>query len=443
MHGGFVAGCATTRSSCSATSPSSPTRSTSSAPDGRKAAAEARLARRRRRRGRAGCAAPGHHPSRGRRSPRDGVGGHSPYRWVMRRALAGFVALLIVVGCSGGADQARLGPAAGTDGRSDEGSGGVAAYRGLGTWVDVYDYVPAFQQEGEVPAVTPGRSPTWPGSASDALPAGGPGRPALARRHRRPDVLATVRRAGHRAGVQVVAWYLPRFDDLAADLRRIQSLLDFEADGTALRRHRRSTSSGPSACPTPPPATTRSSSSRSRYAGAAGDRPLGAIVLEPVQLEVINQAYWPDFPWRELASLYDVWLPMSYWTNRNECSRVPRRVRATPTRTSAVCATTSATRRARAPDRRDRRHRRRRATTRASCAPPARPFDRLVGLRLRRHREQRLGPPQGLDRSRRGGASVSERSPRLRRSERPRGGYPAAAVSDDQRLNRTSGTSSA
>jgi long-subunit fatty acid transport protein len=47
---------------------------------------------------------------------------------------------------------------------------------------------------------------------------------------------------------------------------------------------------------------------------------VGAIVLEPVLLEVVNQSYWPDFPWQELAPLYDVWLPMSYWTNRNESS---------------------------------------------------------------------------------------------------------------------------
>jgi hypothetical protein len=48
--------------------------------------------------------------------------------------------------------------------------------------------------------------------------------------------------------------------------------------------------------------------------------PLGAIVLEPVLLDDINRAYWPDFPWRRLRSSFDVWLPMSYWTNRSESS---------------------------------------------------------------------------------------------------------------------------
>ena len=48
--------------------------------------------------------------------------------------------------------------------------------------------------------------------------------------------------------------------------------------------------------------------------------PLGAIVLEPVLLEDINPAYWPNFPWKKLQPDFDVWLPMAYWTNRTETS---------------------------------------------------------------------------------------------------------------------------
>jgi hypothetical protein len=35
-----------------------------------------------------------------------------------------------------------------------------------------------------------------------------------------------------------------------------------------------------------------------------------------VVLEAVNPRYWPDFPYRELVSSYDVWLTMGYWTNR-------------------------------------------------------------------------------------------------------------------------------
>ncbi len=48
--------------------------------------------------------------------------------------------------------------------------------------------------------------------------------------------------------------------------------------------------------------------------------PLGAIVLDPVLLEDINPAYWPKFPWKKLQPSFDVWMPMSYWTNRTEAS---------------------------------------------------------------------------------------------------------------------------
>src|SRR6266702_4515589 len=64
----------------------------------------------------------------------------------MRRLPVLVVALALATATCGGS--ARIGTGAG--GRAD-----VDAYRGLGTWVDVYDYVPAFQKPGQVPAVTP------------------------------------------------------------------------------------------------------------------------------------------------------------------------------------------------------------------------------------------------------------------------------------------------
>ena len=47
------------------------------------------------------------------------------------------------------------------------------------------------------------------------------------------------------------------------------------------------------------------------------DRAIGAAVLPPVQIELINPAYWPTFPWKDIAPYYDVWLPMTYWSVRN------------------------------------------------------------------------------------------------------------------------------
>lgn len=37
-------------------------------------------------------------------------------------------------------------------------------------------------------------------------------------------------------------------------------------------------------------------------------------------IEVVNPGFWPGFPWRAIAEHYDVWQPMSYWTQRTEAS---------------------------------------------------------------------------------------------------------------------------
>jgi hypothetical protein len=46
------------------------------------------------------------------------------------------------------------------------------------------------------------------------------------------------------------------------------------------------------------------------------DVALGAIVLPITVIEDVNPAYWPGYPWRELADSFNVFLPMNYWTNR-------------------------------------------------------------------------------------------------------------------------------
>src|SRR3712207_8991457 len=43
-----------------------------------------------------------------------------------------------------------------------------------------------------------------------------------------------------------------------------------------------------------------------------------AIVVPPVVTDVINPKFWPDFPWAKLKPSYDVWIPMSYYTNRDK-----------------------------------------------------------------------------------------------------------------------------
>ena len=80
----------------------------------------------------------------------------------MRRILPGLVALaLVIAGCSGGEGDSIFDRVRGNDpdvAAASRARVDVRAYEGLGTWVDVYDYVPEFQDRGEVPAVTPRRA---------------------------------------------------------------------------------------------------------------------------------------------------------------------------------------------------------------------------------------------------------------------------------------------
>lgn len=187
-------------------------------------------------------------------------------------------------------------------------------YAGVGTWLSRYRFTREFG--GAQPAVTP--------SAVDAMADAGvhtlylqpaaddPRYPALLS----TDILGEFLVRAHARGMQVVAWYLPHFDDVAGDLRRLREMAAFRVDGQgfdAVAVDIEFTDAVELR------ARNEALIHLSRQVRAAlPDIQLGAIVLPPVVTDVLNTAYWPDFPWRELRDLYDVWLPMAYWSNRSE-----------------------------------------------------------------------------------------------------------------------------
>jgi hypothetical protein len=183
---------------------------------------------------------------------------------------------------------------------------GVSAYRGMGTWVDVYDWSSTF---------TKGRPHVFP-EAVDAMAARGVQTLYIqASKHDAPgDVLEPellrdwIDRA-RRQGIRVVAWYLPTLVDPGRDLARMKAIAALPVDSVAVdieskdvgdlgERNRR--------------LVDFSASLRRALPG----RTIGGIVLPPVVLEAVNRLYWPSFPYRELAPHYDVWMTMGYWTNR-------------------------------------------------------------------------------------------------------------------------------
>jgi hypothetical protein len=200
------------------------------------------------------------------------------------------------------------------------GEADVDAFRGLGTWVDVYDYVPGFQSDGGPPPVTLdsvedmaelGVRTLYLQAAQDDERLTGP---TVDR-----ELLGKFLRRAHDQNIDVVAWYLPKLDDVPGDLRRIRALADFRSrgerfDGIALDVEYTQ------ALPDPVGRSEALVELADRARKVVDGRPLGAIVLEPLLLEEVNQGYWPDFPWKAIADDFDVWLPMSYWTNRDESS---------------------------------------------------------------------------------------------------------------------------
>jgi hypothetical protein len=196
----------------------------------------------------------------------------------------------------------------------------LTAYKGLGTWVDAYDFSPQYQPKGAPPTVTvdtidqmaaEGVRTLYLQAAKDD--ARSPGELV------NPELLGPMLLRAHVRGIRVVAWYLPKFYDIDSDLRRMIAMRDFRADGHGFDgigvdiEWRADV-------PDVPTRNARLIELSRRTRQAMGDAALSAIPVPPVVMEVINPRYWPDFPWRELAPFYDIWLPQCYWTFRTQSS---------------------------------------------------------------------------------------------------------------------------
>ncbi|MFI5053569.1 MAG: hypothetical protein ACHQDE_04340 [Acidimicrobiia bacterium] len=199
----------------------------------------------------------------------------------------------------------------------------IEPYRGLGAWVDVFDYAPRVQTGGKTPPVNARsigdmaklgvRTLYLQVGRNDAKPAR-----TLVDGKQVREFLG----AAHQAGIAVVAWYLPSLVDIDADFRPLEGIHRLRVngrgfDGIALDMEATDV----------PDVTLRNSRlvqlTRRVRKLVGSDMPIGAIVYPAVQLEVLNLVLWPGFPYRQVEPSIDVWLPMVYFTFRSEAYRDP------------------------------------------------------------------------------------------------------------------------
>ena len=117
----------------------------------------------------------------------------------------------------------------------------------------------------------------------------------------------------HARGIKVVAWYLPDLKDIDRDYARIDAAIRLTTpDGQKFDSFALDIESG---AVTPQSTRNRSLLALSkRIRDSVGTSyPFGAIIPSPVGLSK-KGSYWPDFPYSELAAIYDVFVPMGYYT---------------------------------------------------------------------------------------------------------------------------------
>ena len=186
-------------------------------------------------------------------------------------------------------------------------------FAGLSTWIDIYDLdlTPAEQIER---AAAGGVELIFVQTA----------RHKSTRDVEEPGRLGQILELAHDRGMKVMTWYVPDFVHDRRDLRRSKVAMGFtsprgdQPDAFGLDIEIEDN-------PDPADRSRRLIALSQALRGWAGpDFPLAAIVLPPLQLDLRGD-WWPNFPFAELRSSYDVYIPMSYSSFRGTDKRTTYR----------------------------------------------------------------------------------------------------------------------
>ena len=267
-------------------------------------------------------AGPGRDPHQGRRAAPD-LGCSHPVTTPARDASGPAAARRVRRGHGAGVPRAH-GPVG--VGRGGATAADVDPYRGLGAWVDSFDYAPRLQSNGNPPPVT----------ASSVDDMARLGVRTLYLQVANPDgvspdqltdetQLREILTRARTAGLKVVAWYLPGLADVAPtphgqDHRRVPER-HREFDTVALDLEYTQGESDVAVRNDNTVEVARNTRQVARYEARARRR----SSIPAVQTEVLNPVLWPNFPYKRLAESVDVWMPMTYYTFRSDPYRDPFR----------------------------------------------------------------------------------------------------------------------
>jgi len=193
----------------------------------------------------------------------------------------------------------------------------LTIFRGLGTWVDHYDY-----------GTTSGLDPT---TAVPAMHARGirtiyieTARYNSSSAFDYPAAIGAWVEAAHANGMKIVGWYLPAYGTyLNADVSRTVAIATYRSpagqgfDGLGIDIEYKTSAQARSAWFGD--IATHLVRVRS---GATAAFPVAAIVPAPLAMDMAP-ASWSGFPWASIGTNANVVMPMGYWTYRTDCSTDP------------------------------------------------------------------------------------------------------------------------
>lgn len=179
----------------------------------------------------------------------------------------------------------------------------LSAYESLGSWIDIYDEWPWDHPSRAVHELDDRgvrtvflQTSNW-GAKTKIF---------------RPQQTKKFLKAAHRRDMKVVSWYVPSFAKRKEDFKRSKAAALFNRGGERFDSFGldiESTVVGDIAL-----RNRRLIDLSKRLRRLVGpDYTLGAITPDPVKA-----LYWPDFPYERVSKLYDVFVPMGYFSFRTD-----------------------------------------------------------------------------------------------------------------------------